>query len=296
MRIIVKVGTTDTREIPLELSPSETIDSVKKLINAAASEFDPSQQQLIFEGKMLENPDQTLEDVKISDGNVVHLILDAPNRKRAFSGSDRPAKEGKNDVFYQSILEFVGNSTWEVRGFSKGNVLLDKVEMKHGVNIEDCKDTTIRIAGKANHILINRCFDSEVELISVVSALEVVHAKNVTIRFTSKVPMVQVDLSSEVNFRLLSSTEDLIQTKFVNANSSDVNIYLEDKELKFPVPTSLFSDQMASRVSYSIEKDKFFLKTLSTQTMEKEGVISLSLLDSQDKSASKAKESVQKTL
>ena len=118
---------------------------------------------MIFEGNIVKDTARmTLQELGVHEGNTVHVVLKqqsepAMRPPQVSSTEDHHhSKLSSIDVFSQSIVEFVGNSTWEIKGFSKGNVLIDKTEIRHGVNIEDCKETVVRIPEKVNHILINR--------------------------------------------------------------------------------------------------------------------------------------------
>lgn len=80
--------------------------------------------------------------------------------------------------------------------------------------------------------------------------------------------------------------ESLTETKFINANSQDVFIHLEDKDVKFTVPVSVLAEQMASRISHNTETGEYVLKTLPTGSMkpgEGTAYVNLSMLDSTDK-------------
>jgi hypothetical protein len=103
------------------------------------------------------------------------------------------------------------------------------------------------------------------------------------VRFTDFVGTIQVDLTNGVNIHVLSDQRGVTETKYINASSQDVFIFIDDKELKFQVPTSLFQDQLASRISISHETNELFLKTLGTDAMKGEGgYVNLSMLDSVD--------------
>lgn len=53
------------------------------------------------------------------------------------------------------------------------------------------RDTTVQITDKVNHILVDRCSNTRVSFVSLVSSLEVVHAENITYLFFSGTLTIQ---------------------------------------------------------------------------------------------------------
>ena len=71
MQIFVKTLTGQT--IPLEVEPSDTVESVKRKLEDKEG-FPPHRQRLIFANKLLEN-DITLSEYNIQNKSVLHVVL-----------------------------------------------------------------------------------------------------------------------------------------------------------------------------------------------------------------------------
>ena len=68
----ITIQTQSKNKIPLEVQLSDTVESVKKQIEAQQS-VAPSDQRLLFQGMQLEEG-RTLQSYKIQDGSIVYLI------------------------------------------------------------------------------------------------------------------------------------------------------------------------------------------------------------------------------
>jgi len=193
-----------------------------------------------------------------------------PYDKNIVSPNVERKPKGRKINYDKSIVNLVGK-VWQVRGFSKGKIDLTEIKMNQSVHIMDCKDTIIKIPKKVNHILINRCIDTKVEIVSIISCLEIVNGKNIEIKISGSVPCIQVDLTQGLEIKMNSSFA--ADTRIVNASSVDIFVFLEDLELKYKVPASMFSDQMVSRINSQRK-----LMTLPTKGMSKEGIVDISKL------------------
>jgi hypothetical protein len=92
--------------------------------------------------------------------------------------------------------------------------------------------------------MIDRCTNTRVKYNAAISAVEVVHCKNISTVSTGIAPSVIIDLTEGAHFYYNSTIEGVTNIKFVAASCSDVFVYLEDKELRFHVPTSVLTDQV----------------------------------------------------
>ena len=94
--------------------------------------------------------------------------------------------------------------------------------------------------------MIDRCTNTRVIYNSAISAVEVVHCKNISTVSTGIAPSVIIDLTEGAHFYYNSTIEGVTTIKFIAASCSDIFVYLEDKELRFHVPTSVLTDQVSA--------------------------------------------------
>eukprot|EP01119_Soliformovum_irregulare_P018541 TRINITY_DN570_c0_g1_i1.p1 TRINITY_DN570_c0_g1~~TRINITY_DN570_c0_g1_i1.p1 ORF type:complete len:324 (+),score=96.56 TRINITY_DN570_c0_g1_i1:85-1056(+) len=293
-KITIKIRSTDGTVVSVTVDKTIRVGSLKDFVRAETS-VEADHQRLIFQGKEMED-DEILETLGVGEGMTINLVKENPNHDKIkeklqqrlnFPGltmvtpPNARNKESENQG-QTSSLNLQG-SLWNVRGFQGGNVTIDKAEMGHSVVAKDCQDTTIHITNKIAHIELDRCERVSVEFVSLVAAVEIVNCKEITLRWTGRVGTVQVDLTDGLHVHLKSDVEGLVKTKYINANSSNLYIYVEDKELKFTIPASMYASQLASRVAMNHVTNELQMKTLSTDKMKSSsgpGYINLALLDS----------------
>ena len=77
MKVLIKLQDATKADMPLFLGPSPTVGELQEKITAKTG-IDAQFQRLIFAGRILKTPTDTLEAVKVKDGNVVHLLDRTP--------------------------------------------------------------------------------------------------------------------------------------------------------------------------------------------------------------------------
>jgi hypothetical protein len=142
--------------------------------------------------------------------------------------------------------------------------------MSHNLVILDSSNVTINVLSKVNHILLDNCSDVVLRLEGgVISQVEIVHCKNVSVIAKSRVPVIQVDLTDHC--RLYFPTSVLQETRIIHASSPDLEIYEvpsdpEAQRIKHEVPFSMFNDHQI--VFYDAQEQR--LSTLDMGRFKKE--------------------------
>ena len=135
----------------------------------------------------------------------------------AATSSPKPISFRKREfkVDYNRAEKQLKGQVWYIRGFHNGFIQMDDVRMNQSVHISECLNTKIVINNKVNNVTINRCTGTQVELVSVISSLEIVNGNNLRVSANGTIPCVQIDLTQNLELSLKSwNTAD---TKLVNA-------------------------------------------------------------------------------
>jgi len=142
--------------------------------------------------------------------------------------------------------------------------------MSHNLVILDSSNVTVNVLSKVNHILLDNCSDVVLRLEGgVISQVEIVHCRNVSVIAKSMVPVIQVDLTDRC--RLYFPTTVLQETRIIHASSPDLEIYEvsngpEAQRIKHEVPFSMFNDHQI--VFYDAHEQR--LSTLDMGRFKKE--------------------------
>jgi hypothetical protein len=118
-------------------------------------------------------------------------------------------------VDYNRCEKQLKGQVWYIRGFHNGFIQMDDVRMNQSVHISECLNTKIVINKKVNNVTINRCTGSQVELVSVISCLEIVNGNNLRVQASGTIPCVQIDLTQ--NLELCLKSFNAAETNLVNA-------------------------------------------------------------------------------
>ena len=253
------------------ISPTATVLELKELAEKELGQPKESM-RLIYSGSRLGDTDK-LSDLGIHNESKINLLFQSPTPTRAQKNSQE-----------QSLFELSETGkTWTVRNFFGGQIDLKDGNIKQGVNIENCIQTEIKIPSKVNHILINNCAHLTLFFSGVISSLEIVNTKTAFITCTGPVGNFQIDISDHIAINVESTIPGITQTKFVTSNASECSLNLLDQDLLFSIPTSMFSEQIASRLSHNEETKEWVLKSLNVEKMKAHNVIDLNMLDSAQK-------------
>lgn len=123
-------------------------------------------------------------------------------------------------------LELEGNK-WVVENYSnESSLVIDKTEIRHTVYIFNCTNCTVMIKGKVNAVSIDACKKTGVLIDNVVSTIDVVNGKSISVQITGKAPTMAVDKTDGLEVYLSKESLDL---EVLSAKSSALN---------FMVPTA----------------------------------------------------------
>ncbi|ORC90323.1 putative G-actin binding protein, putative,CAP/Srv2p [Trypanosoma theileri] len=207
------------------------------------------------------------DDQKTYKQNVRHGELDFSklDAKKAEAEARRqqqqPAKSAEVEA---PVLQLEGDKRWAVK-HQKGTsnepkrITLDKVNMRHAVQIHNCEYVMVEITGKVNSVSLVACSRVHVVLDSVVASLEVLKSNDIEVRVRRAVPTAAVEKSTSVTLCLLDRSAAL-ETSIVTACSTAVNVSVPESDksdadlVERPVPEQFVSHVVRDkRGGYAIE-------------------------------------------
>lgn len=113
-----------------------------------------------------------------------------------------------------------------------------EAEIQHSILISRCKNTTIRINGKANAISLDNCSRASLVIDSLVSSVDVIKCPNFALQVLGTLPTVLLD---QVDGATIYLSKESSSTEVFTSKCSSVNINLpteEDYE-ENPVPEQI---------------------------------------------------------
>jgi adenylyl cyclase-associated protein len=94
---------------------------------------------------------------------------------------------------------------------------------QQSILISRCKDTTIRINGKANAISIDSSFKTSLVIDSLVSSVDVIKCPGFALQVLGTLPTVLLD---QVDGATIYLSKDSLNTEIFTSKSTSVNIYV----------------------------------------------------------------------
>lgn len=123
-------------------------------------------------------------------------------------------------------LALEGNK-WVVENYTnESSIVIDKTEIRHTVYIYNCTNSTVMIKGKVNAVSIDACKKTGVLIDNVVSTIDVINGKSISVQITGKAPTMAVDKTDGLQVYL---SKDSLDLELLAAKSSSIN---------FMVPTA----------------------------------------------------------
>ncbi|KAF2683938.1 hypothetical protein K458DRAFT_442979 [Lentithecium fluviatile CBS 122367] len=135
--------------------------------------------------------------------------------------------------------ELDGNK-WLIEHFDNPTEMVEiEAEMQHSILISRCKNTTIRIIGKANAISIDNSDKASLVIDSLVSSVDVIKCPRFALQVIGTLPTILLD---QVDGATIYLSKDSLNTEIFTSKSSSVNINLPTPEEDFaesPVPEQI---------------------------------------------------------
>jgi len=128
-------------------------------------------------------------------------------------------------------LRVFDGKNWKVENYTTGEVVVDKTEHGHTVNIYNCKNTSVKILGKVNSVILDKSDKTVVQLESVIGTVSVINSKNCKVQ-AGRAPMYTVDGCNGVTLYINKNNLD---AEIVSAKS-EVLIVETETEKEDPIP------------------------------------------------------------
>jgi len=129
---------------------------------------------------------------------------------------------------------------WMAENYNEGEITFEKADMKATVYITMCDDTRFTIPQKVKSVTIDSCIKCDVIVGEVVSTIEVVNCKSVTLWLQDKAPSVAVDKSQSARIVFSKKAFDCapdIYTSNVSAMNVEIPGVGENSDnVEIPVP------------------------------------------------------------
>ncbi|KAA8611761.1 adenylyl cyclase-associated protein [Pyrenophora tritici-repentis] len=136
--------------------------------------------------------------------------------------------------------ELDGNK-WIIDNFdSPGEMIEIDAEINHSILISRCKNTTIRINGKANALSLDNSSRTSLIIDSLVSSVDVIKCPNFALQVLGTLPTILLD---QVDGATVYLSKDSLATEVFTSKCSSININLptEDDYTENPLPEQLRS-------------------------------------------------------
>lgn len=113
-------------------------------------------------------------------------------------------------------------------------------EINHSILISRCKNTTIRINGKANALSLDNSSRTSLIIDSLVSSVDVIKCPNFALQVLGTLPTILLD---QVDGATIYLSKDSLATEVFTSKCSSININLptEDDYTENPLPEQLRS-------------------------------------------------------
>lgn len=128
---------------------------------------------------------------------------------------------------------------WFQEHFDSPSEMIEiNAEINHSILISRCKNTTIRINGKANALSIDNAEKTSIIIDSMVSSIDVIKCPRFALQVVGTLPTLLLD---QVDGATVYLGKDSLNTEILSSKSSSVNINLpaDDDFVENPVPEQI---------------------------------------------------------
>ncbi|KAF2174619.1 hypothetical protein K469DRAFT_705815 [Zopfia rhizophila CBS 207.26] len=136
--------------------------------------------------------------------------------------------------------ELDGNK-WIIDNFDNpGDIIEIEAEIQHSILISRCKNTTIRINGKANAISLDNSSRASLIIDSLVSSVDVIKCPNFALQVLGTLPTVLLD---QVDGATIYLSKESLNTEIFTSKctSTNINLPTDDDYVENPVPEQIRS-------------------------------------------------------
>jgi adenylyl cyclase-associated protein len=123
---------------------------------------------------------------------------------------------------------------------SPSEIIEIDAEINHSILISRCKNTTIRINGKANALSLDNSSRTSLIIDSMVSSIDVIKCPNFALQVIGTLPTILLD---QVDGATVYLSKESLATEVFTSKCSSVNINLptEDDYVENPLPEQIRS-------------------------------------------------------
>jgi adenylyl cyclase-associated protein len=146
----------------------------------------------------------------------------------------KPPRKELDGTKWLIVCSYHLDSMWHIANFtnqenyeSPSAPVEITAERNHSILITKCKNTTIRITGKANAISIDNCPKTSIILDSLVSSLDVIKCPSFAVQVIDTLPTILLDQVDGASVYLSANS---LQTEIMTSKCSSVNVYLPPAE------------------------------------------------------------------
>ncbi|MED6248110.1 F-actin-capping protein subunit beta [Ataeniobius toweri] len=134
------------------------------------------------------------------------------------------------------LLELEGKK-WRVENFEqKHDLVIEETELKQVVYVFGCNNSTLKVKGKINSIIVDNCKKLGLVFENAVGIVEIINSRGIQLQVLGTVPTISINKTEGCQVYLSKAA---LSCDIVSAKSSEMNILIpvgEDDYREFPIP------------------------------------------------------------